>query len=52
VLRVSVVSGHSRIGQVPVEQRFGFIVTVRNGKIVRTEGFGSAVEAPAAAGRV
>jgi ketosteroid isomerase-like protein len=49
VLLISVVSAQSRMGEVPIEQRLGFVVTVRNGKVARTEGFSSADEARAAA---
>ena len=39
---------HSKRGGVPIEQRNGFVVTVRDGKVVRSENYSSPEEALAA----
>jgi ketosteroid isomerase-like protein len=50
-LAVGVFVASSKRGGVPVEQRFAQLVTIRDGKIARTESFASAEEALEAVGR-
>jgi ketosteroid isomerase-like protein len=48
VLLATTFAGRSRRGGVPVEQEQGLIVTVRDGKVTRTEAYNSVDEALAA----
>ena len=50
VLVAAVVTARGKRGGVPVKQRFGYVVTVRDGKLTRTEGYSSFEEALEAAG--
>ena len=52
VLVVSRARARSRLGGVPLDQRFGSIVTVDDGKLVRTQTYRSVDEARKAAGLV
>jgi ketosteroid isomerase-like protein len=48
VLLATTFTGHSRRGGVPVVQEQGLVVTVRDGKITRTEAYNSVDEASSA----
>ena len=50
VLLVATFTGRGRRGGVQVEQQQGLLVTVREGRVVRTEAYNSVDEATAAAG--
>jgi ketosteroid isomerase-like protein len=51
VLAVWWFSGRSKRSGVPIEQRNGFVVTVRDGRVVRTGNYSSPEEALAAVGK-
>ena len=46
----ALMTAQGKRGGVPVQQRFGYVVTVRDGKLTRTEGYPSFEEALEAAG--
>jgi ketosteroid isomerase-like protein len=48
VLLATTFTGHSRRGGVPVVQEQGLVMTVRDGKVTRTEAYNSVDEAPSA----
>jgi ketosteroid isomerase-like protein len=50
VLVTAVMTALGKRGGVPVKQRFWYVVTVRDGKLTRTEGYTSVEEALEAAG--
>ncbi|MCA1695967.1 MAG: nuclear transport factor 2 family protein, partial [Actinobacteria bacterium] len=50
VLVAALMTARGKRGGVPVKQRYGYVVTVRDGKLTRTEGYTSVEEALKAAG--